>query len=143
MKHLFIRYETGIPTLAKEKGFDEPCLAGYLPNGEFCEPDNELNVFRNRNRSGGEISAPLYQQIVDWFREKHNIDLWANPYMTKNKMGDYHLPDESYSFFLFKDGVMITDGVDFLEYYDALNRAIEEAFKLIPVSKEPLGSELK
>jgi hypothetical protein len=57
----------------KELGFDEPCIGGYCTDGTFAKPDDELNSFRNRNRSGGEISAPLYQQAFRWFRKKYNL----------------------------------------------------------------------
>lgn len=83
MKDQFVTYE--IAKHLKELGFNEPCFAGYCLDKTFAEPDNELNCFRNRNRSGEEISAPLWQQVIDWLREKHGYLIYVRP--TKNPKG--------------------------------------------------------
>lgn len=119
MKHLFVPYE--IAVMAKEAGFNEPCLAGFLPDREFAEPDSELNTFRNRNRSGGEISAPLYQQLTDWFREKHNT------FIQITFCEKYGLSTEVIS----GNGEFKYATHKFKEYYEAYNAALIEAFKLI------------
>jgi len=71
MKHLFVPYE--IALALKEKGFEEECLAYFLTS---TQPDPVITVC-NPNKQYPEwintISAPLYQQVVDWFREKHKI----------------------------------------------------------------------
>lgn len=141
MKHLFIPHHLAV--LAKQKGFDESCLAGYTLDGEFAPPDNELNTFRNRNRSGGEISAPLYQQIIDWFRAKGvEIDIMrytysGGVYQGKKYMWMIDQYDEKYDHELEENPAhwiineRKSQGYDFTHTYDALNVAIEEAFKLI------------
>lgn len=114
MKHLFIPYELAV--IAKEKGFDEECFAYYdklekLKDGSVEPPAIAYPL----------TNAPLYQQIADWFREKHNLsievnhykagwfsDIWLIPY-TENKWTQE----------------------DFKTYYEALNKAITEALKLI------------
>ncbi len=74
----------------RDIGFDEPCFAGFCEDGEFAPPDDELNCFRNRNRSGGEISAPTWRQAFAFFREKHNLDsditkMWRYGYNSLEK----------------------------------------------------------
>ena len=67
MKHLFVPYELAVKL--KEKGFDENCFGFYTENLKLCSAN--LN---NINRADKfYISAPLYQQVIDWFREKHKI----------------------------------------------------------------------
>ncbi len=123
MKHLFIPYELAV--IAKEKGFNEKCIATYTQNtigkGDrlqfFVEPINPNDDFTF-------ISAPLYQQIVDWLREKHKIYIYINPF---NEILN------------FKEVVLFKWAIkdkcvakEYSTYYEALNKAIEEAFKLIP-----------
>ena len=71
MKKEFVPYELAVKL--KELGFNEPCLAyyevdeGYNIGYTFCYSDRE---------SQPEIgySAPLYQQVFRWFREKYNYN---------------------------------------------------------------------
>lgn len=143
MKHLFIPYELSL--LAKEKEFDEPCLAYYdCYNGGSHFFLNEKAVSQDYVDyiTGGTdtaVLAPLYQQIIDWFREKHSIDidLW-----TLRKTWSFTLSDISEKGWTKKDKenknvdrlyprALSDDCKDFDLYYEALNKAIEEAFKLI------------
>jgi hypothetical protein len=65
--------------LAKEKGFDEPCLGFYsltltdtlflIQNGVGYKKSSELSKPKDY------VAAPLYQQIIDWLKEKHNMDI--------------------------------------------------------------------
>ena len=63
-----------------EKGFDEPCIAHYTSTGGFrCsyygypdDPEKEFTSYRNSEiHIDGWVMAPLYQQVLDWFRKKH------------------------------------------------------------------------
>jgi hypothetical protein len=71
MKKEFVPYELAVKL--KELGFNEPCLAyydvdeGYNIGYTFCYSDRE---------SQPEIgySAPLFQQVFRWFREKYNYN---------------------------------------------------------------------
>lgn len=139
MKHLFIPYELAL--LAKEKGFDQNCLAfwstqpkrtgdpiqlcitdslhGYSPvaiDAEFLRPY--------------EILAPLYQQIIDWFREKHGIIVQATYYYhddnDNNKpkfMADYYVELPA--------GTEDEEDSKGYDYYEALDISITESLKLI------------
>lgn len=76
MKHLFVPYE--IALMAEEKGFNEPCLRVF-DNGELMSfKDFRTIAFtsgevQNENLSGGLVAAPIYQQLIDWFRIMHKI----------------------------------------------------------------------
>lgn len=76
MKDLFIPYNLAF--LAKEKGFVEPCLAAYI---EICTNKHEFMLKEHWERMDEEVvlgdnlitPAPLYQQIIDFLREKYGI----------------------------------------------------------------------
>ncbi len=134
MKHLFVPYY--ICVLAKNKGFKEKVFSKYDTNTDdlflsitnidynvdedFIE-EGELENFNSGKSSY--ISAPLYQQLIDWFREKHNIHIytghightnsWSAAVEETNRAG----------------GTFWTRHYD--DYYEAVNQALEEAFKLI------------
>lgn len=69
MEKEFIPYELAIKL--KELGFDENCLA-YFKDDEFKIP-NPHEPFRNSEMKAWFVSAPLYQQGFDWFREKYGF----------------------------------------------------------------------
>jgi hypothetical protein len=67
----------------RELGFDEPCLAYYDKDGDLLGDiginEDIDNLYRNsyfviyKDFSESEYTAPLYQQVFRWFREKYNI----------------------------------------------------------------------
>jgi hypothetical protein len=75
MKNEFIPYEQSLEL--KELGFDEECLFAYYGKSDlsnFKESDYELCGDRhNSSLKDGRVSAPLYQQVFRWFREKHSL----------------------------------------------------------------------
>ena len=110
MNHLFLPYHLAV--LAKEKGFNEDCLAYYDATKLFW-------IRQNYHESQeGEITAPLYQQIVDWLRTK-NISI--TEYLT-------NLPT---NIFLVKQGTNLPARHFGISYYSAFDKAIEEALNLI------------
>lgn len=125
MKKLFVPYELAV--IAKEKGFNEPCLAFHF-NEELLELiDNpfkypHLNEELIKYSNSSTCSAPLYQKIVDWLREEHNIHIsikcWDNLY-------SYIITKPTDKTFNFYSQIQRTD------YYLNLQDAIKEAFKLI------------
>lgn len=74
MEKEFIPYELALKL--KELGFDEECLAGYirLRGSNSWElafyKDRIINFNRTSNLY---VSAPLWQQAFDWFREKYSL----------------------------------------------------------------------
>ena len=116
-----------LASIAKTKGFDLPVLAAY----DRCEmlSSHSRGVFNPLNynsKNGGDyVSAPLYQEIVDWFREKYG--LWIELQLDTNaKMIDIAIYDINAS----QEATHVS-GISTLNYYEALNKAIQEAFKLI------------
>ena len=87
MQKQFVTYEIALSL--KELGFNEPCL-GFFDKELFLfclvdqESDCEINTITYENGLNNIIAdinyetiiiAPLYQQVIDWFREKHNIHI--------------------------------------------------------------------
>ena len=70
MKKQFVTYEIAVKL--KELGFDEPCLAYYSEGTLLSEfvLDHSKNVFYTQTNNDYEISAPLWQQAIDWCDSK-------------------------------------------------------------------------
>lgn len=116
MKHLFVPYEIALKL--KEKGFDEPCFGYFIENSpNYVYHDTiHSNVWNNftgatQPESIDKLKAPLYQQVIDWFREKQ---IWIVEYPQDGWEVVTYLPER-------KRGEM---GLK-------LDKAIEEALKLI------------
>ena len=118
MRDLFVSYELAVKL--KEKGFDEPCF-GYYADGNWsvfadtttCNTNSEFGFYP---------TSPLYQQVIDWFREKHEIEIHAVKQIEEDEYG----------------GIVGWVGVEDYSsksckptYYEALNEAIKKALKLI------------
>lgn len=150
MKHLFVPYELALKL--KEKGFNEKCLSffykkkdgtfrlneEYMPhtwwtNLWFTEEVWAATQYEQKDKDFiKNVAAPLYQQVIDYFREKHNIPIGIL-YVTEEERNQnpilYPKPYKYYfSVYQNDDIVYMTRGED---YYEALNKAIEEALKLI------------
>jgi len=113
MKHLFLPYELAV--IAKEKGFNEPCL------GAFTNKTDMVSGYCKKAPKGF-LLAPLYQQIVDWFRLNHKIDIQIITCIANNMI--------AYAFLIKAEGLDKRIG-NVMGYYFAFNAGIEEAFKLI------------
>ena len=124
MKHLFLPYSLAI--ISKEKTFDEPCMAYYNDDKILCiKKGDPLSGITNQDCHRLNILAPLYSQITDWFREKHKVVISIDVNLSGKCFG--HI--KSYNHITMTQW---TNGEDEpLEYYQALNKAIEQAFKLI------------
>ena len=68
MEKQFVPYAESLAL--KELGFDEPCLYGY---DTFQTIISISAKWENWNKSLQLVSAPLWQQAFDWFREKHDM----------------------------------------------------------------------
>ena len=78
MQEQFVPYELALEL--RELGFNEKCFSFYwstpsLKHHKYLESGIRGEVrfghFNNENR----ISAPLWQQAFDWFREKYNLHI--------------------------------------------------------------------
>jgi hypothetical protein len=108
MKHLFIPYELALKL--KEKGFNEPCFGFYIQGVLHPKLPDSTTIL---------LHAPLYQQVIDWFREKH--DIFISP---ENR--NEHLIVRGWNRKTCEHFVG-----DSNEPKEALNKAIEEALKLV------------
>jgi hypothetical protein len=86
MKKEFLPYEQALAL--KELGFDEPCFA-YFKDEEFQYP-NPYEPFKNSEMKSWCITAPLYQQVFRWFREKHNISSFVKRDFKDTEMIGYY-----------------------------------------------------
>lgn len=77
MKNQFVTYEIALKL--KELGFNEPCFMIFNENETLEECVNvntyklHLKDYNNFIGLSNVISAPLYQQAIDWLREEHKI----------------------------------------------------------------------
>lgn len=83
MKHLFVPYQ--IALALKEIGFDEECIYHYKHSGDGKKrssiPTFEMKEHfgANHNQIITRVSAPLYDQVIDWFIEKYDISFYPSP----------------------------------------------------------------
>lgn len=123
MTHLFLNKE--LAQTAKEKGFDEPCFAHYREDGNLVMLSCGIAGVRYSYIVESPLLAPLYQQIIDWFREKYEILISIISHDVDNHI--FQIIDQNGNILESDD----QDDDNFENYYSALNEAIEEAFKLI------------
>lgn len=132
MKHLFVPYE--LVKLAEEKGYVSDMYAGWYAGDGSGEVHYEWRL----KLSEWMIGAPLYQQLVDWFFDKHNILI--EPLFDANGMWCVWITDDitkthrgSGNFLCFDNKHCLTNEFHgWKDKYEALTKALEEAFKLIP-----------
>lgn len=122
--------DEGLSKTAKEKGFNEPCMMYYYTDKPFTPgtlQTGNIGVYINTNWM---INAPLYQQIIDWFRDKHFIFITADLRSYEPDAPKYIAEVKSTS--CKNMGETLLNG--FIKYdtpRQALQQGIQEAFKLI------------
>ena len=70
----------------KDLGFNEPCFCYYYDKGHNLSfhmdaPENVANITNSELSKDHNCicySAPLWQQVIDWFREKHKLHIIIN-----------------------------------------------------------------
>ena len=131
MKNEFIPYESALEL--KDLDFDEPCFAHFVKHYDEIKcilNSDDFDEWWTNNSDNLNVKAPLYQQAFRWFRDKHNIDAWVQPFMME-KHGTPFLPDESYGYWIFKDGVLVTDEVDFLNPEEAELACLKKLIEIV------------
>lgn len=134
MKHLFIPYE--LATELKAANYDEPCFMTYYGEGNIHghDPDKLYISYGTRNsdllaynyshgQNKGNVTAPTYQQVIDWFREKHKL------FISITLQTPYDLRVDIYG--EGKEILYGTNKFSIEQYYAAYNTAIQEAIKLL------------
>ena len=79
MREQFVTYEIALKL--KELGFDEECLTSFDPGWNFNMPSGRTKNNSNypkENVTNQKCAAPLWQQAIDWFREKYKINCILN-----------------------------------------------------------------
>lgn len=71
MQHLFLSYKQSLT--AKEKGFDEPCLARWRGDTFQLYTIIKEHKYNSDPITTKDISAPLYQQIIMWINEHLSV----------------------------------------------------------------------
>lgn len=74
MKNQFVTYEIALKL--KELGFDEECFAYWYGEGDliYCNSSsNGVYPFKTQRDDDDSATAPLWQQVEQWFRVKYNI----------------------------------------------------------------------
>lgn len=71
MKKEFVTYPIAVKL--KELGFDKKCFGCYI-SSTLCIVGDEIGDFIASDYEN-RIKAPLWQQAIDWFREKHEIHI--------------------------------------------------------------------
>lgn len=146
MKDLFVPYD--IAKQLKEKGFDEPCWAWYnIPDNDirYCYSEQRSPITNSQedwnakreNREVEIIGLQIYQQVVDWLREKHNILITIEllRFAYDSEKDNIHYPDNIFKYKIIKLDTWFSSYIENThqdkDYYEALNKAIKEALKLI------------
>jgi len=80
MENNFLSYE--VAHKLADKGFDEECLAFYDSNGHLkFKADKSLKSgLKQQDLHELNTLAPLYQQVINWFDEKHGIHIMFTDY---------------------------------------------------------------
>ena len=138
MKEQFVTYEIALKL--KELGFDEECFSAYTEDGGLMDIGNYSDYDKIGELDGHSyyISclSPLWQQCIDWFREKYDIvieidrqkyfDTYANSYA-------YEVVCKVYKNKELEGSVVIRDNKNnhiFYSYEEAREQAILKAIEL-------------
>jgi len=143
MKHLFVKFT--LASKLKKKGFNEPCFGHYEnqrkklvinytnlpPVHPMAKKRPKMFEVTNMNSELPQwaTSAPTYQQVVDWFREKHNIDINVFSDCNVNEILGYTY--QIHRLMAISNVFLTNKKIPYYEHYKALSKAIEEALKLI------------
>ena len=121
--NLFVTYK--IAKELKEKGFDIPCFGYYYNDGRLFHP-LRFNISSSEQY---ELYAPTYQQVEDWLRENHNIEIQIDNYHNKTDNWSYRLLNIVLSEDYNLDYESNHDNIYFPTYYQAKEKAIEHILK--------------
>ncbi len=119
----------------KEKGFNKSCFGYYTINKNLIITDSRIyheeEIFNCQNNVltySNQITSPLYQQVVDWLREKHKLNIITEQEIEHNNFGYISRISERKEFGINHNLFQTTM---YENYYDALSKSIEESLNLI------------
>lgn len=81
MSKLYITHELAIAL--KETSFDEPCIVcyeqdeieGFFELRNFVNSSGIISGLNSKRSAKDSCCAPTYSQVIDWFIEKHNLEI--------------------------------------------------------------------
>ena len=88
MKEQFVTFEIALKL--KELGFNFPCFSAYTENGNLMDIGDYADYDEIGKLDGHSYSisclSPLWQQVIDWFREKfkYHIEIQSPDYQNEN-----------------------------------------------------------
>ena len=148
MEEQFITYEIALKL--KELGFDEKCMASYYTydiknfskgkydyRGKFeFDYSTEDQYIVNSNETYY-VSAPLWQQVIDWFLSQYNIWISVDTSLIKFYKND-ELQPSKFQFVIEdlnnRDADYMFHSADeelfYFDYYDAREQAILKTIEL-------------
>lgn len=144
MNEQFVKYP--IAKSLRDINFDEDCIAGYSIDEshklDFLFRTSQVPIRKNSQMLY--LMVPTYQQVTDWFREKHNIRIYevmtvmGNGFCFKTNQRDH--PTSNGTTILI-DTYVKTSFAD--TYYDCYEKAIIEGIKLVSIAEISKGGTLK
>lgn len=118
MEDQLITFETA--KLAKEKGFDEPCIYMYNDDKEVISTKIGMNFHPNYY---GTISCPTQSLLQRWLREIHKLNIEIR--IVQGGTWTFHVLTDTYK--------SIYSNNNYINYEEALETSLQEALKLIEV----------
>ena len=143
MKNQFVTYEIALKL--KELGFDEECFCTYH-NAELSRnPSHKIDatpiqgkpyVWKNSKVHNSIVCAPLWQQVIDYFRDKYHTNIEINRFPNISKWGFIVtdmtiIPKQQTIKENINMSLKVTDVRRFDEYFECREQAILKAIELI------------
>ena len=141
INELFVSYQIALKL--KELGFNEKCLGYFNSKGKFnfadCSRYTDIpfyyknskcetwlsTIFSTKKTKSKICVAPLWQQVIDWFREKYKLYILVEPNITGNWQ---------FSIYKLNNGLLFGQKSLFIQkelnYYESREQAILKAIEL-------------
>ena len=131
MEKQFVTYEIALKL--KELGFDEKCFGFWYVsqiNNSCIELRHGMCIFKSTSielsKYPKNVLAPLWQQVIDWFREKQNICINIEPITFDDE------PTYIFEIINLKNGRLLNNiSNSFTDTNEVREQAILEALELI------------
>ena len=142
MKEQFVTYEIALKL--KELDFDEECFSAYTESGNLMDIGDYSNDDKIGELDGHSYYifclAPLYQQVIDWFRDKHHTNIEINRFPNISKWGFVVtdmtiIPKQQTRKENINMSLKVADVRRFDEYFECREQAILKAIELCQKEK--------
>lgn len=129
MQEPLVTYDTAV--LAKRKGFDWKVSYTYVSNqvdgSDVVLVKREYMCDNIEYKDSNVFSAPTQSHLQMWLREK-GVEAFACPFQSKNN----EVIDNTYSYFVYFNGSLIKDRVNFESFPETLELALKNGLKQLP-----------